>query len=304
MKNKFLIVLSLFIIIITSVLTVTVFGAETKYSFNVSMTANNSKVKAGDEVLITVKVSNLEVGENGINSFSAYLSYDNDVFEQPTESNIDGIDGWKPNYTVGTTKIQLYRERFLKTDGEIMQISLKTKEGLQNGTQGEVKLSTIIVSNSVDETTNPKPISTTITIGNDDSPVVSLPDSPSNNTIKIGNSVSINPQSNTISNSTIPVNNSITPINSIITPTNNITPANNVTPANNTVNEVPVTNDSKNIVENEVDNGIQVINETESDSDIPYTGTDGDALIRIIIGVIFISLVIYIKIERMNKDIK
>ena len=287
MKNKFLIVLSLFIIIITSVLTVTVFAAETNYSFNVSMTANNSKVKAGDEVLITVKVSNLNVGDNGINSFTAYLSYDSNVFEQPTESNIDGADGWKPNYTVGTTKIQLYRERFLKTDGEIMKITLKTKEGLADGTQGEVKLSTIVVSNSVDEiTTSTK--STNITIGNEDSPVVSLPDS--NNTIKIGNSVSINPQSNSTNNLTVPTNNAITPINSIITPTNN------TTPANNTVNEIPLINDSE--------NQIQVINETESDSDIPYTGTDGDALIRIIIGVIFISLVIYIKIERMNKDIK
>ena len=48
-------------------------------------------------------------------------------------------------------------------------------------------------------------------------------------------------------------------------------------------------------------NRIEVTN--ESDDDMPYTGPE-DGLARIIIGVIFISLVIYIKIERMNRDIK
>ena len=42
----------------------------------------------------------------------------------------------------------------------------------------------------------------------------------------------------------------------------------------------------------------------ESDYDMPYTGLESDALARIIIGVVFIGLVIYIKIQRMDKEMK
>ena len=264
MKNKFL-VLSLIMVLIITLLSSIVMAAT--YSFTVSMTANNSKVASGNEVLITVKLSNLNVGENGINSFSAYLSYDTDVFETLTDSSVDGVNGWVPSYTTGTGKVSLYRPTFLKTDEEIMTISLKTKSGLVDGTQGEVKLSTIIVSNSSDEIMA-SPVSTNITIGT---------------------STTIEP---VITN---PTNTSATPvpINTTITPSPK--PVNNVVePANNTVVIGPTTNTQQ--------NQVKVVN--ESNADIPYTGTDSNALAKIIIGVIFIGLVIYIKIERMDKEIR
>lgn len=259
MRSKILI-LSLIIILILGLLPVTSIAAT--YSFTTSMTAKNSKVTAGSEVLITVKLSNLNVGDNGINSFSAYLSYDTDVFETLTDSSVDGTNGWVPSYTPGTGKVQLYRQTFLKTDEEIMQISLKTKTDLEDGVQGEVKLSTIIVSNSVDEIMA-SPVSTSITIGDPEA----------------GDPVETNP------------NNTVT----IKPPTTNIVPQNIAKPENNTT-IIPIEN---NTTQN---NTIEVVN--ESDSDMPYTGTDSNALAKIIVGVIFIGLVLYIKIERMNRDIK
>ena len=274
MRKRFLIVILLLMVLFTSILSVNAFAADSNYSYVVSMTANNTKVAPGNEVSITVKVSNLNVGDDGINSFSAYLAYDTNVFEPLTESSVDGLDGWKPSYTVGTGKIQLYRDKFLKTDGEIMEISLKTKSDVSVGTQGAVKLSTIIVSNSIDEITTPKDVSTSITISSGDS----------------GSSEVIPP---VVTNSTpTPLN--ITPTNNTQQPTD-ITPTNSIVPINN------VTDNEVNNVENQQTN-IQVVNESEND--MPYTGTDSNALARIIIGVIFIALVMYIKIERMNKDIK
>lgn len=260
MKKKILI-LSLIIMLIISFIPVV--SSAANYSFTVSMTAKNAKVSSGSGVIITVKLSNLNVGENGINSFSAYLSYDTDIFEPLTDSSIDGLNGWVPSYTTGTGKVSLYRPTFLKSDEEIMTIELKTKSGLADGTQGEVKLSTIKVSNSSDEITA-SPVSTNITIGTESTQV--------------------------------PVENVVTPIP--ITPENIVTP----TPAVN--NTLPVNNTSvvNKVANNVTTNKVQVVN--KSNNDMPYTGTDSNSLAKIIIGIICLSLVIYLKIERMDKDIK
>ena len=286
MKRKILI-LSLIIMLITSVLSISALAAT--YNFTVSMTAKNSKVSAGSEVLITVKLSNLNVGENGINSFSAYLSYDTDVFETLTDSSVDGINGWVPSYTVGTGKVSLYRSTFLKTDEEIMQISLKTKADLQDGVQGEVKLSTIIVSNSSDEITA-SPVSTSITIGSENAGSDSTG----------ATQINVTP-SNVVANNTVDVIPQITVANNTVNTTANTTTnvalnTSNVS-SNNTSNVVAIntTNNTTNQT---------VVANTESNNDMPYTGTDSSALARIIIGFVFIGLSMYIKIERMNKDIR
>lgn len=272
-KKRFLIVILLIMFLVTSILSVNVSAADSNYSFTVTMTANNTKVEPGSEVLVAVKVSNLNAGDNGINGFSAILSYDTDLFEPLTESSVDGVDGWKASYE--KSKVQLYKDKYQKTDGEIMQISLKTKADVAVGTQGDIKLSTIKASNSVDEI-GTKDVSTSITIGNgnDSGTVIPINNTPTNNPIPI------QPNNNTPQ----------TPVN--IVPTNNSIVRNTTT--DNVVDDLSN--------ETNTSNGIQVVN--ESDDDMPYTGTDSDALARIIIGVIFIALVMYIKIERMNKDIK
>lgn len=272
MKKKIMI-LSLIMIYIISMLSITVNAADTNdYSFTVSMTANNSKVEAGSEVLITVKISNLNVGENGINSFSAYLSYDTEVFETLTDSSVDGINGWIPSYSTGSGKVSLLRQTFLKTDEEIMQISLKTKKDLSVGKTGDVKLSTIFVSNSSEEIMA-KPVSTTITIGSGSS----------------GNVISpiVITDTNTTVDSTVVLNN----IENTNTTNQNIINTN-----------ISNTNSLQNMSINSVKDNKKIVN--ESKNDIPYTGTENDAIARIIIGLIVICLVIYIKIEQINKDIK
>ena len=274
MGKKLFIMVSLIMILMTSILSISVFAADgdSDGSFTLTMNATNSKVAPGGEVLITVKISSLNVGDSGVSQFSAYLDYDTDIFEQLTESSIDGTDGWKPSYNVGTNKVQLYREKALKTDGEVMQISLKTKSDVEDGTSGKVSFSSIILSDSVNQYST-QPISTSIT-------------------------VTSNPGAGAVgSSSNTPTNSQPIPLNIGVSNT----PENRALPLNNTVNNV-VNNTTNNVVVNNSSNEIEVVNEV--DSDMPYTGTDGDALIRIIIGVIFIGLVMYIKIERMNKDIK
>jgi hypothetical protein len=244
-------------------------------SFTATMTSSNVTVDAASEVVITVKISNLDVGDNGINSFSAYLSYDTDVFETLTKSSIDGLNGWMPAFAPGTGRVTLEKSQFVNSDEEIMQISLKTKSGLENGTQGLVKLTRIVASNSADEI-SASDVSTTITIGQE-----TVTPQPDTNTVNPGN---ITP----------------TPIDPVITPNTNNT--NNINNTNNTNN---INNTNTNTSKNETNNkNIGPTNNTinESEHDIPYTGSDSSSLSKIILGVIFIALATYIKIERM-KDI-
>ena len=94
-----------------------------------------------------------------------------------------------------------------------------------------------------------------------------------------------------------PQTNSLIPLNTTPLIPENTAPTNNSTPVNNSTLLLPTTNNTSNTT-----NEIPVVN--EADSDIPYTGSESGALARIIVGVIFISLVIYIKMERINKDMK
>jgi hypothetical protein len=256
-------------ILIISILTVSV----SALSFTTSMTASNQKVTAATEVVVTVKISNLDVGDNGLNSFTANLYYDSDVFESLTDSSVEGLNGWKAAYSSGTGKMTLQKSSFVKSDEEIVQISLKTKSGLSDNTQGEVKLSQIIASNSVDEI-SANSVSTTITIS-----------SASTNTI-----IEI-PTNNTVN--TVPTNNTVE--NNVI----NITPTNNT----NTINTTNNTNETNNVnITNNANTNNAIVDNTV-ENDMPYTGSESSSLSKIIIGIILLAMVAYIKIERM-KDIK
>ena len=111
MKKRFF-VLTLIIFLITSILSVKVFAANTEYSFNTTLTANNTRVASGGEVLITVRISSLNFSETGFNTFKAYVDYDKNVFEQLTDSSIEGSSGWTANYAVGTSLV-IYKKQMV-----------------------------------------------------------------------------------------------------------------------------------------------------------------------------------------------
>lgn len=271
MKRKICLILFIMILIM-SVLAIDV----SALSFTASMTPSNTKIQEATEFTVTVKVSNLDVGDNGINSFSAYLSYANDVFETLSDSSVEGLNGWIAAYAPGTGKITLQKSSFVKSDEEIMQITLKTKSGIAENTKGAISLSNINASNSATEITASN-ISTTITVG---TPTTELP------TINDENTNNANTNSGSGSGT----------IN--ITPNTNVNTNNANTNNSNTTNNNSTNNNSIN------NNAISNYNSTnnQSDEDMPYTGTESSELIKIIIGVILIALVAFIKIERL-KDI-
>ncbi len=191
-------------------------------SFTATMTPSSTTVAESTEFTVKIKVSNLDVGTNGINSLSGYLKYDKDIFETITDSSIDGLNGWSPVYTADSEKVTITKPTFVKSEEEVFQVTLKTKSGV-SGKSGKVEFTNIVASNT-DAEIQAQNISTEITVGNVSENVsnstgnnTTIGLSPSN---KTNNTSNTNTAKNT-TNKTNTNNTTNTPISSVV---NNSTP--------------------------------------------------------------------------------
>lgn len=224
-------------------------------SFSATMTPSSSAVEESTEFTIRVSVSNLDVGSNGINTLSGTLKYDEDVFEEITDSSIEGLNSWSQSFNQTTGKITLTKTTFVKSEEAVFQVTFKTKSNISEES-GTIFFTDIIASNSETEI-NASDISTKIIIGTENANVANV----ANNT-----------------------NTSVLNIVPIVANVNNTT--------NNTVN-------------NTVNNTYRynVVNNTSTEEDIPYTGVE-DTILYIIIALIVVAIVFYIKFEKVNKEIR
>lgn len=133
------------------------------YSFNVSMSVSKETINEGEEIAVVFRVSNLDVGTNGINAVSGYLQYDKTVFEEVTDVSLDGLNSWVPTYNTSNGKLTLTKTTFTKEDEDFVQVVLKAKTGT-NGKQGEVSFTDIEASNTAQDISAGS-ISKTIKIG-------------------------------------------------------------------------------------------------------------------------------------------
>ena len=270
MKNKILSV-----ILMTTLIVLTLTVSASALSFTATMTPSATTVPESTEFTITVKVSNLDVGTNGINGLTGYLKYDTDVFETISESSIEGLNSWTIKFDETTGKISLTKSNFVTSTQEVFQITLKTKSDI-SGKTGNVSFSNISASNS-ETSISATDISTSITVGTSSS---NNETSNSTSNITVINAV---PSSNT------------TVINSINTINSN-------TSTNNTVNSI-VSNTTNNTSNNTVSSYVNTLTNTTSNEDMPETGVN-DTILKLMFAVIAIAIVFYIKIEKLNKDMK
>jgi hypothetical protein len=257
-------------------------------SFTATMTPSSSTVPQSTEFTVAVKVSNLDVGANGINSLSGYLKYDDDVFEKIGSASIDGMNGWSPSYNPDNEgKITLTKTSFVNSEESVFQITFKTKSELDDGRKGQIQFTNIMASNSASEI-NASDISITITIGEASAD---------------GNSVEANLSTNTNTNTS----KGNTTISIADKNTNKNTDANTNTNqnTNSNTNKNANTNKNTNVNANTNKNSAGVYNGStnESSSDIPYTGVE-DTIFVLMIGIVAVAIVFYIKFERINKEMK
>lgn len=237
-------------------------------SFTATMTPSATTVKEATEFTITVKVSNLDVGANGINSLEGYLKYDTDVFETISESSIEGLNSWAAKFDETTGKISLTKNTFVTSTQEVFQITFKTKQEV-SGQSGTISYSDIVASNS-ETNISATDISTSISIGN----------------------ASAGDGTDNTSNVTTITNNTVT-INAVTSGTTNNT-------ATNAVTNIANTNETTN---NAVSSYVNTMTNTNSETNMPNTGVN-DTVLKLIFVVVAVAIVFYIKIEKLNQDMK
>lgn len=193
-------------------------------SFTATMTPSSSNVEESTEFTISVKVSNLDVGSNGINTLSGTLNYDEDVFETISDNSIEGLNSWSPSYNSETKKITLTKTTFVKTEEQVFQVTFKTKSGLEEGTSGQIQFTGIVASNSESDITA-SDISTSISVGSETDTNTANVANETNNTIIVPNVVQPT------------VNNTA---NNVVNNTNNVVPS-YVNETNSTDSDIPYT---------------------------------------------------------------
>ena len=263
MKKKLLLITLIILLVIIELTSIV-----SASSFTATMTASNTTVPESTELTVTIKVSNIDAGDKGINSISGILSYDNAVFETLTTASIDSLNEWVATYSPDSGKFTLYKNTWVKNDEEVAQITLKTKKG-STGKTGEITCTSIEAANSESQITA-SDISTRITVGTPSS---------SGDT---GNT-----STNTNSPQQIPTN----------TSRNNT--ANNTNRNTNVANN---TNTNTNKAANNAQSSyVNTNGNTTSEDDIPYTGTS-DNIMRAIFVVLVIAGISYFKYESIKEN--
>lgn len=137
MRKKFRIKILLVILLIISILSLT--GIVNAFSVSIGLDST-SKLKAGDLVVVTLKITNIDAGE-GIDAILATLDYDKNVFEEVTEDSFEGNNKWNVNiYSTDTQMFTVTKSSKVNTPSDILTITLKAKDTINaNSTIVKVK---------------------------------------------------------------------------------------------------------------------------------------------------------------------
>lgn len=97
---------------------------------SVGMTlSSNSKLKAGDTVTVTMSLGNIDAG-NGIDTITAELNYDKNVFETVETSNLIASNSWTPTYASSTNMLTAVKNSKVTKGETVLTITLKVKSTL------------------------------------------------------------------------------------------------------------------------------------------------------------------------------
>ena len=275
MEKKFLkiaIVMVLLVFVYSSVVNA--------FSFTATMTPSKTTVPESTEFTVSVKVSNLDVGANGINSLSGYLKYDDNVFEKIGDTSIEALSGWSVSYNAENDKVALTKTSFVKTEESVFQVTFKTKSEVA-AESGKIEFTNILASNSASDI-NASDISITINIGEESTEEGNSSGANVTGTNNASENTSTNKSNTTISVSTDKKN------------TNTNTNTNSSKNTNTNTNKSTNTNGVSGAYNNSTNT---------SEEDIPYTGVE-DTVMLLIGAVLVIAFVFYIKFERINKEMK
>lgn len=147
MKNKIkiLAIMEIMILMIISLITTVTASSET---FNVTITANKTELKPGEEITITVGVSDINMGENGINTLEGKIEYDKELFEEIKSSSIQSLNNWSTTYNDESSNLNgkflsVSLSAGIKENTQIFKVTLKAKQEIKNTTDTQISFKNI-----------------------------------------------------------------------------------------------------------------------------------------------------------------
>ena len=143
-KVKKMIVMVLSILVVSMLMV----GEANAASFTFKAEANKTEAKPGDEIVISMGISNIDMGDLGINAIEGILDYDDEVFEKVSRDDIGLQNNWTMTYN---EEAGAHEGNFLisnivagiKTEQKIGEIRLKIREDAKANTETEIKIKDI-----------------------------------------------------------------------------------------------------------------------------------------------------------------
>lgn len=283
MKNIGVKIITSILLIVFLISTTNVYAAND--SFETTLVADKTQAKAGDNIIITIGLSNISIesGEKGIGAYTGSIKFDSSVLEYVSTNGTDKWDA--PFYENGLITSTTKDGKVVTTQQNIGIINFKVKEDAKLG-ETTIELENFSGSTGgmtgLDVPTGDKSVKIAI-VGDDSSGDNSDKDDPNKDD---GNNNGGNGGNSGNSNDGNGANNG-----------NN----NNGGNSNNATNKSSNTNKNQNTSVN----NSQKINTREENTKkgvLPKTGNSNLAMIIVIVVGILLSVILYISFRKMKND--
>ena len=133
MRNIIKIKKVIFAVLIITLLVLTSSVHAANDSFKTALSVNNSQVKKGEEVTVTLKLSDISIksGEKGIGAYSAKIDFDSSIFEYVS---VRGADKWDtPLYQNKLITATTSDGNVVNTNQSIATVTFKVKSNAALG---------------------------------------------------------------------------------------------------------------------------------------------------------------------------
>ena len=115
-------------------------------SFGTTLSPEIANVPPGETIDLYISTAGLNAGSNGINMFSCKLNYDNTIFEELSNSNITGLNGWNFEFDSEKKEIIMDNTNYVTEDVQLCKITFTIKSTIKEGT-GEISITNPQASN-------------------------------------------------------------------------------------------------------------------------------------------------------------
>ena len=124
-------------------------------SFEAEAKATTDILKPGEEVTITLSVSDIDMGTDGINVIEGKINYDRDIFEEIELTDIQTYNGWATTYndeksTSNGKFLSVNLSKGIKDDNEIISVKFKVKEDIKEKTNTQIGFEDVTSNDGVD----------------------------------------------------------------------------------------------------------------------------------------------------------